>query len=164
VTVSVPVGVAAPVTVIFPSVATAGQVSVTPVPAASAAPPATNFHVVGSDYYNITPTATFSGRVRVTLPYDPAVVGSQASDLRLMHFNTHVDPAAWEDITVSVDTVNHTVTGETTSFSDFGLFLPDGTGSGASNVPASSNWSLLLIVAGALGTVALRRRAERRMP
>jgi hypothetical protein len=114
---------------------------------------AANFQLVGGACYDIHPSATYAGLVTVTIPYDPAQVAGDAWALKMLHY----EGGTWKDITVSVDTLNHTVTGQTTSFSDFGVFEPHGSGSGGAptSTPASSNWSLALLALSALGVVAL---------
>lgn len=63
-------------------------------------------------FYSISSTATFECPCTVTLPYDRKI----NSKLGIVHLNTKVDPAKWEDITVEIDEVSHIITGETTKF------------------------------------------------
>jgi subtilisin family serine protease len=72
-------------------------------------------------YYDIRTTAQYSGPVTVTLTYDPASVADPQS-LRLYHHDAGL--GSWVDITTGVDTVNHTVSGSTTSFSWFAAGRP----------------------------------------
>ncbi|MGA2286197.1 MAG: hypothetical protein ABSG55_08010 [Dehalococcoidia bacterium] len=82
------------------------------------------YQVVGIDgqpvYFDINTTATFSGLVTVCISYDPTQVVGPESDLKLMHY---VD-GAFVDITVSVDTVNNVICGQTTSLSPFVIVEP----------------------------------------
>lgn len=65
-------------------------------------------------YYDIATTASFTGHVKLTLPYDQVNV----SDTFLLHLY-HFDSAAntWVDVTTTIDISNHTVSGEVYSFS-----------------------------------------------
>ncbi|MHB0981351.1 MAG: S8 family serine peptidase [Thermoleophilia bacterium] len=106
------------VTVSFSTVLSGGGVNVT----SSTSPPAaqTGFQLNGV-YYDVSSTVGFSGPVTVTLPYDPgSVVDPQA--LRLYHYSTTL--SSWIDVTIGVDTVNHTVSGQVTSLSAFAAGLP----------------------------------------
>jgi len=81
----------------------------------------------------------------------------EQQDLKLLHYVN----GGWQDVTTSVDTTNHTVTGVTTSFSPFGVYLPSGS---ATNTPASSVWSLALMALlglGLAGAIIRRREADR---
>jgi hypothetical protein len=114
---NVPVTVGS-VTVSFSTVLSGGGVTVT----SSGTPPAaqTGFQLNGV-YYDVSSTVGFSGPVTVTLPYDPgSVVDPQA--LRLYHYSKTL--SSWIDVTTGVDTVNHTVSGQVTSFSEFAAGLP----------------------------------------
>lgn len=75
----------------------------------------------GGLYYDFNTTATISCPCTVTLTYDP---GANPNP-RMYHLNTTVNPAVWEDITTSVDTTNHTISGLTNSFSFFAIGTPD---------------------------------------
>ncbi len=73
-------------------------------------------------YYDLTTTASYTGTITVTLSYDPAAVKNQ-NNLKLWHF----DGTTWHDITTAVDTVNHTITGTTSSLSPFAIGEKDAT-------------------------------------
>ena len=76
-----------------------------------------NFRMLNGASYDITTTASFSGPVTVCITYDPASMGNQANEpnLRLFHF----EASEWKNITTSVNTVSHTICGETSSLSPF---------------------------------------------
>jgi hypothetical protein len=109
-------------------------------------------------YFDIHTDAGFTGPVTVVVPYDPTKVTGDPARLKLRHWNN----GTAEDITVSVDTVNHTVTGSTSSFSDFWIEEPPGSGNwvlvdaAADLTPAGYALVLLGVLAGLLW---LRRRA-----
>ncbi len=69
-------------------------------------------------YYDINFTGEFSGNVRITLPYDPAIPDARAKNLKIAHWTG----TGWDQITpTSVDTVAHTVTFTVDGFSPFAL-------------------------------------------
>ena len=82
------------------------------------------------DLYDIklSPDLFFSGLVYVTLPYDESEVlnsNSSESDVRVLHFDSST---GWEDKTVSINTVNNTVTAALSSFSPILVaIMEDGT-------------------------------------
>ena len=69
--------------------------------------------------------ATFSSPgVKITMKYDPAKVpaGTSETALTIAFYDTSSTPAKWVELTnVVVDTVNHTVSGYTTHFSQFAV-------------------------------------------
>jgi WD40 repeat protein len=76
-------------------------------------------------YYEIATTAAFSNAV-ACFQYNPALVPSPESSLRLAHYNTEIDPVTnqvvgWEDVTISgsPDVITHTICGQVSSFSPF---------------------------------------------
>lgn len=73
---------------------------------------------VSGFFYHISTTATFSGMVQVTLPYDASLV-SDPQALRLFHFDSRT--STWWDVTTSVDTLAHTVTGLVSHLSPFAV-------------------------------------------
>jgi chitodextrinase len=117
-------------------------------------------HLVGGAFVDVHPVLTFTGLATVVVPYNSNdLAGATESSVRLFHWSN----GAWQDITISVNTVNHTVTGQTNSFSDFGVGAPLGSGSGSgpvSNTPASSEWSLVTVALGALAVAAVLRRVS----
>jgi len=71
------------------------------------------YQAVG-DIYDISTNCSLI-TATVCLTYDETKVHIDELDLKLFHYNSGL----WEDITTSVDEVNNTVCGETTSFSPF---------------------------------------------
>lgn len=69
-------------------------------------------------YYEISTTSTFSSAV-VCFGYDPSLPADQVSALGVLHYNSSL--GQWQDVTVpnSLDTVNHTICGQVSSFSPF---------------------------------------------
>ncbi|MEI6624453.1 MAG: IPT/TIG domain-containing protein, partial [Actinomycetes bacterium] len=105
----------------FASVSSGGTAYASAVSAVN--PPPSGYTLAGDSCFDLSTSALFSGTVDVTLPYDPAVVpAGKVGALKMYHWSG----TTWEDITIpgGVDTLNHTVTGLTSSFSDFGLFYP----------------------------------------
>jgi hypothetical protein len=83
-------------------------------------PPA-NFKLVPvKTFYDISTTATFSGTIAISIPYDDTGIKPQKENtLKLMHWDEVL--GIWVDITTSVDTVNNIIYGETTSLSIFAI-------------------------------------------
>ncbi|MBA4370975.1 MAG: hypothetical protein C0418_05280 [Coriobacteriaceae bacterium] len=77
-----------------------------------------NFRLARGAYYDISVSASFSGFVTITLPYDENAIVGKEKNLKLFH---RTSAGRWEDITVSVDTAANTITGRTSSFSPFGV-------------------------------------------
>jgi hypothetical protein len=106
---------------VFTSVTGGGSTEAT---LTTSGPPISGFQLipVGSPlYYNISTTATYSGIIHVFLVYDDAgMTPEEELALRMLHY---VDPD-WVDITVSVDTDNNIVQGQTTTLSPFTLGIP----------------------------------------
>jgi len=148
------------VTLSFDSVTDEGASTAQATSASHLAP--ANFRLLRGGYYDISTTAVFTGYVTVTIPYDETdVQGANESNLKLFHWKDN----GWQDITVSIDTDNNTITGRTDSFSDFGVFEPLGESAPISTVPASPLWSVMLLsLAGAIavGMGARRGKARRR--
>lgn len=121
--VPMPGGQSATVTVGFDEVTSGGtlDISVT----GDRPNPHTTFKVKGL-YYDISFSGTHSGYITITLPYDPTTPDNQARNLKLRHWTG----STWEDCTVSVDTVNHTITGRVGSLSPFGVFETEGSPTG----------------------------------
>ncbi|TLM76662.1 MAG: fibronectin type III domain-containing protein, partial [Actinobacteria bacterium] len=76
-----------------------------------------------NEYYDVSFTGTYDGRIIVTLPYDPRWPDAMALNFQLKHFAN----GKWEDVPVTVDLVHHTVTGVVTSLSPFAHAFPAGT-------------------------------------
>jgi hypothetical protein len=105
-----------PVTIVFSSVTDAGATSVS---SSSSGPPPPSGFALGNPpvYYELSTTATFDGPVTVCFSYDPSAFPSGAG-LALGHFVN----GAWQNITSSIDPVNHVICGTTMSFSPFTVF------------------------------------------
>ncbi|NPV60202.1 MAG: hypothetical protein HPY75_11160, partial [Actinobacteria bacterium] len=97
----------------FESVSGGGETTATPLPDPSVA----NFHILGGSCYDITTTATFTGTILVTLPYDEGALTVPESSLRLLH----LEGGSWVDVTSSQDTDANTITGEVDSLSPFAI-------------------------------------------
>jgi hypothetical protein len=104
------------------------------------------YRLVPNSNYEISVTGAASAPANVTIPYDPAQVTGDPANLRLLHWNG----TAWEDITNSVSTTDHTISGTTTSFSDFSageIAAPP------VSTPASSPWSIALLSLAGIGVM-----------
>jgi hypothetical protein len=131
------------------------------VPTSSQAPPPGNFHIGAAAYYQITMDQPYTGTgtFKITLKYDDTgLTQTEEADLRLLHRKTD---GSWEDVTwndpSNPDTTNNLITGYTTSFSPFGVFLP-------SEAPVSTpafSWQSI-VVAALLGLGALFALERRR--
>jgi len=117
--------------------------------------PDSNFRLRGY-VINIQTTANYAGMIEVTITYDEKLIKGKEKNLKLMHHNGQ----HWEDITVSVDTVNNTITGVTSSLSPFSA-AEDESLIETSQVPASSTWSLLLM--SLFGLAIIKRSLRRKM-
>jgi len=67
-------------------------------------------------FYELSTSATFDGYAVVSFTYPQGAFLNEAA-LRLFHY----EGGAWEDVTISLDTVNNIITGRVTSFSPFVL-------------------------------------------
>lgn len=76
---------------------------------------------VGSGFYDLSTSATFTGSVQLCFDYDPASVAGPAASIQLLHFDSTLPVPDWVDITTSIDSVAHVVCGSTTSLSPFVL-------------------------------------------
>lgn len=77
---------------------------------------------VGSNAYEISTTATFSGNVKLSFRYDKNQVTPE-EELRLKLLKVHND-GSFEEITVSVDTATKEVTGIASSLGIFAIGVP----------------------------------------
>ena len=103
-------------------------------------PPA-NYHLVS--LYDISSCATYSGPITITIPYNPSSIAGPAGGLGLFHWKN----GAWQNVTVSVDTVNHTITGQVTSLSPFGIGYSFSSGSGDSGYSTGANENMIALIA-----------------
>jgi len=74
---------------------------------------------LGSQFLDISTTASSSGAISVCIYYDPLTTPDPAA-LRLLHY----EGSAWVDITTGFNAVTHVVCGSTTSLSPFVLAIP----------------------------------------
>lgn len=134
-------------TLTFSDVTTAGYITQTTSSNNAGGALPSEYKLLGN-YYDITTTASYSGTITITMSYDPTAVNNQ-NNLKLMHF----DGTTWQDITTSVDTVNHTITGVTTSLSPFAIaeLQPDTT------PPTMTNFQLspYVIANGSSSTISV---------
>ncbi|MHB8840883.1 MAG: Ig-like domain-containing protein [Candidatus Aquicultor sp.] len=119
--------------------------------------PEDNFRIRGY-VFDVDTKATFTGDVTVTVHYDPTLINGNPKNLKLRHWNG----SKWEDITVSVDTVSHTITGITKSLSPIDAWLGPDYASGSTvaygmNTDLLLAFSLSLMISGAW--LMLRRRS-----
>ncbi len=108
----------------FPSISTAGTVTVGLLNNGPAVPPElTLVNWIGSvRFVDISTTATFTVPLQIAVRYNDTGIESQEIDITLQHFNG----VSWEDITTSVDTANNIVYGQTNSLSPFGVMIKPG--------------------------------------
>jgi hypothetical protein len=106
----------ATVTVTFDTVSQAGTTTLTTTTDTTSPPPPAGFHLLGLYYYDITTTALFSGNVTVCIT-NPSIT----PDTVLQHYD-----GVWADVTTSRP-ADDTICGTVTSFSLFGLFMPEAT-------------------------------------
>ena len=119
------------ISLVFDNVSSGGSSTFTETTEAPSLP--TGFNLIGT-YYDISTDVSFTGPIEVTLPYDESEVQGNEADLKLFHWNG----TSWEDVTVSVDTTNNKITGETTSLSPFAIAM--------SSPPTGVNTYWLLVV------------------
>jgi len=130
--------------------------------------PPPNFNFVRYGYFDIsTDCSSYTGPVTVVYPYDESQISGQERNLKLFHWKNN----GWEDCTVSVDTVNNTITGRVTSLSDFGMGYyyssgggggggggSGGSGGGYSTGANENMIALIAILAISAGLFLLRRK------
>ncbi|MEW6215632.1 MAG: chitobiase/beta-hexosaminidase C-terminal domain-containing protein, partial [Nitrospirota bacterium] len=102
----------------FSEINNSGTTTVT-VSETAPAPAPPGFSFLGY-FYHITTTASYIPPITVTIPYDESLVVGAEANLRLFHWENN----QWRDVTVSVDTVNNTITGQVNSLSPFGIGYP----------------------------------------
>ncbi len=121
-------------------------ITVTFVAGAPANPAPSGMLLVPNSNYQVSVTGATSIPASITIPYDPAEVTGDPADLKLLHWNG----TAWEDITQTVNTASNTISGTTSSFSDFSA-AELGPGDPATSTPASSTWVIALLALAGLG-------------
>ncbi|MHB0977227.1 MAG: YCF48-related protein [Candidatus Aquicultorales bacterium] len=145
------------VSVLFDSVVTGGNVTVTQT--GPATNPPSGFSFLGNAF-DITATAVYDttggNYIYITIPY---TYTGNPNDLKLYH----EEGGVWVDRTYYVDYNNNTITARVTSLSPFAVGAPSGGGGGSSAVPTSSLWALLGTAALGLGLLgaASRKRGAR---
>jgi hypothetical protein len=70
-------------------------------------------------YYNLSTTATFTGNIQVCINYNEATLTVPENTLRLLHWDTTLNPDQWVDITTSLNTTTNVICGLTSSLSPF---------------------------------------------
>jgi len=143
--VSVTVGQA---TVIFSEVTSGGTLRVTPYAPRRTGP--SNFRLLPNIYFDIHPTALFTGPATVILRI-PDDYSKDLTRLKVFHWTD----GAWETISPTVDVDARTLTFQTDSFSDFGVGEPTAE---EVSTPASSDWSLALFAGCVLALLPVMRR------
>jgi len=111
-------GNTAPVGMVFDNVLESGDTTLT---ITSGGAPVPGEFKLGNPpvYYDITTTAVFSGMVTVCINYTGTAFANESA-LRLLHYGA----AGWEDITISLDTANNVICGQTSSLSPFTVVEP----------------------------------------
>lgn len=116
--VTLPDGTTGTVSMTFDNVEASGETTVTT--SSGGAPPPSGFKLANPPvFYNITTTATFSGKVRVCLSWEDGQIANE-NNVSIFHYESD----QWVDITepTSRDPINNQVCGTTTSLSPFTLF------------------------------------------
>lgn len=132
--------------VVFDQVRAPGRLTVAPSVVATSRD---GYTPVTGACFEVTTTAGFAGPVTMTVPYNEADIGGvDESTLRLFHWKN----GQWWDITVSVDTVNNTITGATDSFSPFAVMVPSFTVTPTASSQYGSISGAKTVVAGADAT------------
>ena len=99
--------------------------------------PPSNFRFIRGGYFDIATNCSYSNNITITIPYDPTDVQGGENNLKLFHWKNN----GWQDCTVSVNTVNNTITGRVTSLSPFGIGYPYSGSSGGSGSSGSVSGS-----------------------
>jgi hypothetical protein len=118
-----------PVTVTFDNVTAPGLTSL--VTSSTTCPQAPGSFTFGDGTcYNVSSTATFSGDFTLCIAYNPNTLTVSELSLRMLHWDTTLTPAAWVDITTSLDVFTHVICGKTDHFSPFAFGAGSVTGVG----------------------------------
>ena len=102
-----------------------------------------NFNFIRYGYFDISTNCSYTGPVTVTYPYDESEISGQEQNLKLLHWNG----GGWEDSTVSVDTVNNTITGRVNTLSPFGIGYYLGSGGGGGGYSTGANENMIAVIA-----------------
>ncbi len=103
-------------TLLFSDITSGGYITQTTFDHPQGGLPPTAYRFLGT-YYELTTTATYTGSITISIRYDPADVLGQEENLKLFHWYEQ----KWQNITTSVDTVNHIITGVSDSLSPFAI-------------------------------------------
>lgn len=141
------------VCITFDEVTSPGTVTATPTSPQNL--PAPGFRMVSGRHYDIHPTLGFSGGATITVAI-PAEEAENAAGVRLFHW----EGDQWVDVTTGVDTADMTVSGRTTTFSEFSLQSADDAVLEATSTTPTATFVALLVIAVAL-TLRSRRYAGR---
>ena len=107
------------ITVTFSEVTTGGFMTVISTSHPQGGQPPSQYRFLGT-YYELTTTAAYTGPVTVSFTYNDADVRGREENLKLFHW----DGTTWQNITVSVDTVNNIITGLSPTLSPFAIGEP----------------------------------------
>lgn len=155
-TVSLPSGGTATVTVKFDQITSEGTLSITPTDTPPSGEPPTGFRFLGT-YYDVTFSGgRYDGYIYVTLPYDDSSIPpGREGQLKLFHRQS--TGGGWYDCTYSLDTVNNTITGRVTSLSPFGPGYPYYVPVTGANTYIIA---LLAFIAISTGVLLIRKRRQ----
>jgi hypothetical protein len=124
-----------PVTVTFFGVSAAGNTTLV---TSSAGPPAPGAFMIGDGtYYDLSTTATAGGLISVCIQYNEATLPVPEGQLRMLHWDTALNPDRWVDVTDYVDTANNVICGVTSHLSPFVIGGGSLTGVGDGAAPRS---------------------------
>lgn len=122
-----------PVTVAYTSVTQGGTTSLVTGPSGPSLPG--TFMFGNGTYYNLSTTATVSGNIQVCITYNQATLTVPENTLRLLHWDTTLNPDQWVDITTVLDTANNVICGVSSSLSPFVIGAGSVTGVGDGTAP-----------------------------
>ena len=78
-----------------------------------------SFLAGNSLYYDLSTTATTTGNITVCITYNEGTLTVPEASLRLLHWDTNLNPDAWVDITTSLNTGTNVLCGTTDHLSPF---------------------------------------------
>ncbi|MBP8293839.1 MAG: DNRLRE domain-containing protein, partial [Caldilineaceae bacterium] len=141
-------------TVTFSTVGAAGDTTIVVADSPPALPG--GYLQVGSNFYDVNTTASFTGAVTICLSYDPGAF-ENPSEARILHY----EGGAWVDVTTANDTLAGIVCGVVSSLSPFAVTVPVapqttiGSGPEAATVNMSASFAFTADQAGATFECAL---------